>query len=118
MPASVRVVRFLPLSARATSPPIVIRPGDRLTVDERSDEWPAFVFVRNERGQAGWVPEQYVEQRDGAGRATREFDTTSLEPAVGDLLTVLEDHSDWGWARCRDERGREGWFATDFVRPA
>jgi len=101
-----------------TQPPLVIKPGDSLRVeDEASEEWPAFVLVKNEKGERGWVPERYLRRQGNNAVALRGYDTTTLNPAVGEFLTVLEEDIEGGWLWCRDKKGRIGWFAVDHLTP-
>ena len=85
--------------------------------DEASEEWPAFVLVKNEKGERGWVPERYLRRHGNNAVALRGYDTTTLNPAVGEFLTVLEEDIEGGWSWCRDKKGRIGWFAVDHLTP-
>lgn len=84
-------------------------------MEERSSDWPAFVFVRRSDGAGGWLPERNLGSERPRTRVRRPYDTTTLEPAVGETLTVLEPDDRSGWLWCRDPDGREGWFPRDFV---
>lgn len=98
------------------SPPLVIRPGEVLEVaEEKSDRWPAFVLVINGKGGRGWVPARYLKPDGERAVATRGYDTTTLNPSEGDLLTVLDEDAESGWLWCRDKDGALGWFAMDSV---
>jgi hypothetical protein len=112
---TVRVTRALPGSVRVSDPPLRIRPRGTVTVLERSDEWPAFVLVRTPGGEVGWVPERYLGPERPQTRVRRAYDTTSLEPTVGETLTVLSSDTESGWLWCRDADGRVGWYPIDFV---
>ncbi len=102
-----------------TQPPLVMRPGEALEVieTETSARWPAFVLVVNRAGGRGWVPERYLRRQGKAAVAIRVYDTTTLNPSRGDVLTVLEEDRESGWLWCRDASGHEGWFAMDNVAP-
>ena len=112
---TVRVTRGLPRSTRASEPPLRLRPRGPVTVLERSEEWPAFVLVRTPIGECGWVPERYLGTERPRTRARRAYDTTTLEPAIGEALVVLESDEPSGWLWCRDADGRIGWFPVDYV---
>jgi mannitol-1-/sugar-/sorbitol-6-/2-deoxyglucose-6-phosphatase len=102
-------------------PPIVVIPGDQLTVGERDDEWPAFVFVTNSAGLQGWVPEQVLtptgEPRAGMYTPRWRYDTQELPVEIGMELTVLEADLGSGWIRCRTSGGAEGWLPVRCVEP-
>ena len=72
-------------------PPIVVVPGDELTVGERDDEWPAFVLVTTSTGSQGWVPDQRL-TRIGEGKYTpmSRYDTAELSVHEGTELLVTE----------------------------
>jgi Variant SH3 domain len=99
-----------------TQPPLIVRKGDVLTVeDDLSEEWPAFVPVTNKAGERGWVPERYLRRRGRRAITTQDYDTTTLNPATGDVLTVLEEDTESGWVWCRSGEGKVGWFAIDHL---
>lgn len=101
-----------------TRPPLVMRPGEALSVQpDLSGAWPAFVLVVNEKGERGWVPRRCLHLRGKKAVATRRYDTTTLNPSVGDLLTVVEEDIEGGWFWCRDGSGNLGWFAIDHLAP-
>ncbi len=120
-PRKVRVTASFPpdFFDGLAQPPLVMRPAEALDVveGETSARWPAFVLVVNRAGGRGWVPERYLKRQGQAAVAIRGYDTTTLNPARGDVLTVLEEDRESGWLWCRDANGREGWFAMDSVAP-
>jgi uncharacterized protein YgiM (DUF1202 family) len=102
-----------------TQPPLNMRRGEVLQVveKEKSERWPTFVLVVNESGGRGWVPERHLRRQGKEAVATLEYDTTTLNPSKGDILTVLKEDNESGWLWCRDPKGKEGWFAIDSVAP-
>ena len=86
-------------------PPLRVAVGERVHVGRRDDEWPAFVFV-TAAGGSGWVPARHIE----AGVVVAEYDTTELRATAGDVVEVVVDDVESGWAWCRDVRGQEGWI--------
>ena len=102
-----------------TQPPLVMRPGEALEVVEEAKgvRWPAFALVVNRAGSRGWVPERHLKRQGRAAVAIEPYDTTTLNPSQGEVLTVLEEDRESGWLWCRDGTGREGWFAMDRVAP-
>jgi uncharacterized protein YgiM (DUF1202 family) len=99
-----------------TQPPFVMNPGDEVTVvDAPSGAWPAFVLVTSGNGEKGWVPERYLERDGSAAKAARRYDTTTLDPGEGEVLTVVEEDLESGWLWCTDRSGRSGWFAIDHL---
>ncbi|MGP8071983.1 MAG: SH3 domain-containing protein [Thermoplasmata archaeon] len=109
------MTRSLSRSTRASDPPLKVRRGEPVTVGERSDEWPAFVLVTTPTGGCGWVPERRLGRERPRTRVRREYDTTSLEPAVGETLFVLAADPESGWLWCYDVDRRVGWYPEDYV---
>jgi len=122
MPRRVRVTVAFPPNFfdGLTQPPLIMQQGELLEVveKEKSERWPAFVLVVNEKSGRGWVPERYLKRQGKKAVAIRRYDTTTLDPLKDDVLLVLEEDRESGWLWCRDSSGREGWFATDLVAPA
>jgi hypothetical protein len=99
--------------------PIVVVPGEELSVGERDDEWPAFVLVTTPSGAQGWVPERRLELLgDGQGTPNRRYDTTEMAVAPGTELTVTEADLGSGWLWCSGADGAEGWVPVSCVDPA
>jgi uncharacterized protein YgiM (DUF1202 family) len=98
---------------------MVMQRGEVLDVveTEKSERWPAFVLVVNERGSRGWVPTRYLKRKGKKAVATRSYDTTTLDPVKGEVLTVLEEDIESGWLWCQDATGKKGWFAIDSIAP-
>ena len=88
--------------------PLSISPGDDVIVGERDTQWPAFVFVTHPAG-SGWVPARYIDAVGTIGTVITAYDTTELAATAGDVVDVLRDDPESGWAWCRDDHGREGW---------
>jgi GNAT superfamily N-acetyltransferase len=89
-------------------PPIQLEVGERVEVGDRDDEWPAFVFVRAERG-SGWVPARHLDRQGAVAVVAEAYDTAELPTHEGEELEVLRDDALSGWLWCRAADGREGW---------
>ena len=97
--------------------PIQLTIGEPVVVGERDTEWPAFVFVTNAKG-SGWVPARHLSADAGAAVVEEPYDTTELELAARQEVTVLERDEDSGWWWCRADDGREGWVPIRaFAKP-
>jgi hypothetical protein len=117
-----RVTETFPLDflEGLSQPPMVLNPGDVVTVTEEkgSGTWPAFVLVVKAPTERGWVPERYLRRSGQDAVALRHYDTTTLNPARDDILTVIEPDVASGWLWCRDTRGKVGWFSINRLSPA
>jgi hypothetical protein len=84
-----------------------------LTVEDRETVWRGWVWCSDSEGTGAWVPESFVERRGGSCVALRDYDSTELTVAVGDLLQTYEEASGWLW--CMDHAGRWGWVPKTCV---
>ncbi len=91
--------------------------GDEVTVGDRDQEWPAFVFVTTPRG-SGWVPARHLTSSSASAVVVEAYDTTELPTEVGDDLDVIHEDTDSGWIWCRSVVGREGWVPIKTVSTA
>jgi hypothetical protein len=116
--SSVRAVRQHRTSDRR---PLVVVPGDELTVGERDDQWPAFVLVTTSAGLQGWVPQRHLtrtgERHQGKYTARCRYDTTELPVDEGTELTVMEADLGSGWLWCSDGSDHRGWVPARCVEP-
>lgn len=85
--------------------PIAFEAGDRLTLGQRDDQWPGWVWCTNTEGKSGWVPEAYVDTMTGV--AKRSYTARELALAVGDLLSLHYEEAGWYWAT--NQSGQSGW---------
>jgi uncharacterized protein YgiM (DUF1202 family) len=110
----VRVIKSHPPS---TISPLQVRPGDRVQVHERDDEWPAFVKVTTLAGSSGWVPSRNLSAAEGSAAVITADNTQELAGQPGDLLTVIERDDESGWHWCRNAGGQEGWIPVRSLEP-
>ena len=94
--------------------PLVLRTGEKVTVEKKKTEWDGWLWCTTEKGKKGWVPEKYLEIEGSKGRACRDYDGTELTAAKGESLEIFEEESGWIW--CRTEHGRYGWIPEENVR--
>ncbi|MGP4111062.1 hypothetical protein ACTWP5_09130 [Streptomyces sp. 4N509B] len=88
--------------------PLRLAVGDQVRAGERSEEWPAFVFVTASTG-TGWVPDRHLSAPAGPAVVREAYDTTELPTAAGEILDVLREDPLSRWTWCRNAEGREGW---------
>jgi hypothetical protein len=113
----VRVTKRLPRSKSVVYPPLQVHPGDQVDVGEQSDEWPAFILITTNEAKRGWIPARLLQISSTTGRVLGEYDTTSLDPAIGDELAVISEDLEGGWLWCRDSQSHLGWFPRSHVEP-
>ena len=96
--------------------PLILNPGDDVTIGEPSPEWPAFVFVTSTSGE-GWVPERHFTQTRPDAVVVERYDTRELPVNPDDIVDVLERDDESGWWWCRSSSGAEGWVPTEALAP-
>ncbi len=111
----VRVTKRLPPSKNIVYPPLQVLPGDLVEVGDQSDEWPAFVLVTTKDASVGWIPSRILGINGRSGHVLAQYDTTSLDPTVGEELAVISEDVEGGWFWCRDSHSRLGWFPKNHV---
>jgi hypothetical protein len=87
-----------------TREPLRLAVGESVEAGERSDDWPAFVFVVAAHG-SGWVPARHLSGPSGRVRVREPYDTAELPTAPS------------GWLWCRSREGRKGWVPQETVTP-
>ena len=96
--------------------PLTLNPGDEVSVKQHDASWQGWVWVEI-AGQAGWVPESYLDSPDQATtHVIHAFDGHELSAAKNEILTGLKEISGWVW--CRKENGETGWFPLFNLKPA
>ncbi|MDQ6713883.1 MAG: SH3 domain-containing protein [Candidatus Dormibacteraeota bacterium] len=90
-------VRVIANHRPSTTPPIQVRPGDRVQVHERDDEWPAFVKVTTAAGGSGWVPSRYLSTAEGSATGITPYNTQEVAGETGEVLAMIERDDESGW---------------------
>lgn len=95
--------------------PISFTRGDEVTVTAVDDDFPGWIWSRTVSGREGWAPLAWLERIAGSdrARALRDYSARELDTEVGELLTVLEEESQWLRARRAD--GEVGWVPASTV---
>jgi hypothetical protein len=110
-----RVVTILRQYQSAYPDPLILKPGDDLKVQPKESEWSGWIWCVSRTGQAGWVPESFVERTDESCRLIREYNGTELTVNTGERVTVLAEESGWFW--CVNQTGLYGWIPIEVVDP-
>jgi hypothetical protein len=112
-PQSLRV-RVTTACTREQVQEIRVHTGDDLAVGHRNQQHPAFVWCATEDGHHGWVPEEYLRMTGNQSAvALRDYDSTHLTVAEGDILEVRAQVGDY--LLCRTASGVEGWVPVACV---
>jgi predicted acetyltransferase len=86
---------------------MIVQAGEELSLGRRDSEWPGWIWCTNANGQSGWIPENYLDERGGMGRARRDYATAELSVKAGQPLMLHLEESGWYWTT--DEQGYSGW---------
>jgi hypothetical protein len=93
---------------RAYPDPLVVRAGDLLSVERRDTEWDGWLWCVRSDGNAGWVPEAYLDLSGPSGRMRRDYDARELTVTEGERVMVEFEQSGWFW--CANSSGESGWI--------
>ena len=104
-------IRVIAPYRAAYTQPLKVRCGENVTVGLRDDEWEGWIRCTGADGQSSWVPETYVDVRNGAGKMNRDYDGTELTVHEGELLTAENEESGWLW--CVNASGERGWIPAE-----
>ena len=85
--------------------------GQFLTIVQRDDEYPDWVWCIGPDGREGWVPLQFLRIDGNRAALLRGYDARELSVNAGDEVAVLEEIG--GWARVTATDGRTGWVRAD-----
>lgn len=94
--------------------PLVVRVHDIVSLGDRDDEWPGWIWCVDKAARGGWLPEDIVELTGEAGRIREAFDTTELTVDVAEAVHGGRIVAGWQW--CRHADGREGWVPVRCLR--
>ncbi len=94
--------------------PLVVREDEIVSLGDRDDEWPGWIWCVDKAAQGGWLPEEIVEQTGDTGRIRGTFDTTELTVDVAEVVYGGCIVAGWQW--CRHTDGREGWVPVRCLR--
>ena len=95
-------------------PPIRIAPGDTVTLGERDNDWPQFVWTDLAIGLGGWVPAMLFDRDSGEAIALESYDTRELDADEGEHLLLHRELADWWWAE--NNAGVCGWIPARALR--
>ena len=99
--------------------PIELIIGDTVRLGEKTDPngpYPNWIFCTSERtGRTGWVAENILSIKDGAGVAAQDYTAKEMSVAAGEIVDAMYELNGWYWcARVKD--ADEGWVAKDNLR--
>jgi len=70
------------------SDPLVARKGERLSFERRQSEWEGWIWCTCAAGRSGWVPESWVEIKDGYCVLQRDYSAAELSVGIGETITA------------------------------
>jgi hypothetical protein len=95
-------------------PAIRVEPGDSVTLGERDNEWPQFVWTDLAIGLGGWVPAMLFDRDSGPATALQSYDTRELDADDGERLILHHELAAWWWAE--NNHGTCGWIPARVLR--
>jgi SH3-like domain-containing protein len=114
-PQSPQRARVIESHVSSPQSPVEFVTGDILGVGHRDRQWTTYVWVTDQSGHAGWVPDSYLEMTsEHEAVAVRDYDATELTIVKDEIVEVLEETG--GWVHCRNSGGIDGWVPTSKVQ--
>jgi hypothetical protein len=105
---------------RRTYPdPLVVKEGDELTLVEKDEDYPGWIWCTDKNEKSGWVPEEFLEiddESEGEEKTdtiNRDYTALELNAAEGEPLNILEEVA--GWVFCKNREGEKGWVPSENV---
>lgn len=95
-------------------PAIQVAPGDAVTLGERDNDWPQFVWTTLASGLGGWIPSVLFDRDYGEATTQQAYDTRELDAEAGELLVLHDELADWWWAE--NAQGMRGWIPARAIR--
>lgn len=84
-----------------------VKAGDILSFERRSSEWQGWIWCKNDKGQAAWVPEKWVKFKGNQCTIQKDYSSRELVLNQGDILNAAFEESGWIWVP--DHNGIAGW---------
>ena len=114
-PQSTQRARVIESHVSSPQSPVKFAVGDVLGVGHRDRQWTTYVWVTDQGGHAGWVPDTYLEMTgEHDAVAIRDYDATELTIVKDEVVDVLEEAG--GWTHCRNAHGIDGWVPSSKVK--
>ena len=101
-------------SHRRTYPdPLIVKEGDEVTIVERDEDYPGWIWCTDSNEKSGWVPEAFMQIGGETATMKRDYTALELNAAEGEPLNILEEES--GWVFCKNREGEKGWVPSENV---
>lgn len=94
---------------------LVLQAGEAVEPGRREEASQGWVWCTYQQGQAGWVPESWLEAAEKGMAALRDYSSHELNLQAGEAVTLHFEESGWYWATNRF--GESGWTPAQAVKP-
>ena len=81
-------------------------------VEGEREDW---IWVKDQRGMSGWVPEAFLVKKETGFSLLRDFNAVELTVHPGEQINVSEEVGGWAW--CMNAYGKSGWVPADCLTP-
>lgn len=99
---------------RPYADPVKGKAGDLLVPDySKETDLFGWIWCRNEVGQEGWAPGNWLVSQGDKLRLIRDFDAIELTVAAGDIVTLHFSESGFCWVTTA--AGETGWVPDAFL---
>ncbi|MBE9101043.1 SH3 domain-containing protein [Vacuolonema iberomarrocanum] len=95
--------------------PVKFEVGEQVSLGQRDDEYPGWIWVTASGGKEGWAPEVLLDIDASGSRATalETYSARELNTHEEEILTVYRELNEWYWVCNAD--GQMGWVPIKTV---
>lgn len=93
--------------------PITFQQGEQVQVGKRDTLFLGWIWTTTNTGNSGWAPEQILEINGSRAVAKEDYNARELNTALGEVLAVYRELSEWYWAS--NAAGEYGWVPVTTV---
>lgn len=95
--------------------PITFQAGETVTIGDRDDEYPGWIWTKTPCGNQGWAPESIlkIDSANTTAIAIETYSAKELNTHLGEWLTVHRELNQWLWVS--NQQGEAGWIPAKTV---
>ncbi|MFX0032174.1 MAG: SH3 domain-containing protein [Candidatus Hodarchaeota archaeon] len=93
--------------------PIILKKGERVSIEDRECDWPGWVWAINKSTKSGWVPRSYIKIHKGYAEMAKDYNATELTASIGEEFLIEKEESGWVWVSSK--MGKSGWIPLENI---
>ena len=93
--------------------PLILEKGEKLRIENKKSEWAGWSWCITEKGDKGWIPENYLKICNNNAELLEDYNATELSAVKGQIFQVEKEECGWVWVT--SENGEYGWIPQDNI---